>query len=152
MKLCGYIIEIYLERKDFKTASEKLRKAEQTAKQFGSNYVYALYYDMLSDYYDNLLSGSYDAVEPEEKQILQKLIDTINRTISCSRKTRNPEGRTLLAKNFLAKATILIRNSPNKKNKSTACLMKHRKLYRKKCPLMLRCAEYTIRSVHGISR
>lgn len=115
MKLYGYIIEIYLERKNFKTASEKLCKAEQTAKQFSSNYVYALYYDMLSDYYDNLLSGAYDAAEHKEKQILQKLTDTTNRTISCLRKTRNPEGRMLLAKNLLAKATILIRNSPNKK-------------------------------------
>ena len=115
MKLYGYIIEIYLERKDFETAAEKLREAEQTAKQFGSNYVYALYYDMLSDYYDNLLDGAYDAVEPEEKQILQKLTNTIDRTISCSRRTSNPEGKQILAKNLLAKTTILIRNSPSKK-------------------------------------
>lgn len=128
MKLYGYIIEIYLERKAFETAAEKLREAEQTAKQFGSSYVYALYYDMLSDYYDNLLGGAYDAVEPEEKYILQKMTSAVDKTISCSRRTSNPEGKTLLAKNLLAKATILIRNSPDKKKQIDRLIDEARKI------------------------
>lgn len=115
MKLYDCIIEIYLERGDFETAAEKLLKAGHTAKQFGSNYIYALYYDMLSGYYDNLLGGAYDAVDTEEKLILKKLNDAIDKTISYSRKTRNNYGQTLLAKNLLAKATILIRNPQGKK-------------------------------------
>ena len=128
MKLYGYIVEIYLERRDFGLAAEKLREAEQTAKQFGSNYVYALYYDMLSDYYDNLLGGAYDAVEPEEQEILQNLKNAIDKTISYSRRTRNPEGKTLLAKNLLVKATILIRNSPSKKKQIDRLLDDARKI------------------------
>lgn len=128
MKLYGYIIEIYLERKAFETAAEKLREAEQTAKQFGSSYVYALYYDMLSDYYDNLLGGAYDAFEPEEKQFLQRLTNSIDKTISCSRKTSNPAGKQLLAKNLLAKATIKIRSSPSKKKQIDRLLDEARKI------------------------
>ncbi|MBS7397739.1 MAG: hypothetical protein KIG32_04885 [Ruminiclostridium sp.] len=115
MKLYGCVVEIYLERKDFGAAEEKLCKAEQTAKQFGSNYVNALFYDMLSNYYDNLLCGAYDAANTEEKQILKKLTDAIDKTIAYSRKTRDYDGKTLLAKNLLAKATILIRDPQGKK-------------------------------------
>lgn len=128
MKLYGYIIEIYLERRDFEAAAEKLRKAEQTAKQFGSSYVYALYYDMLSDYYDYLIGGAYDAIELEEKQILQKMMNAVDKAISYSRRTRNPEGKTLLAKNLLAKVTILIRNSPDKKKQIDRLLDEARKI------------------------
>lgn len=128
MKLYGYILGVYLERKDFGVADEKLREAGQTANRFGSSYVYALYYDMLSDYYDYVLGGAYVPQDPDEELILHKLINATNKTISYSRRTRNPEGKQLLAKNLLVKATILIRNSTCRKKQIDRLIDEARKI------------------------
>lgn len=128
MKLYGYILGVYLERKDFGAADEKLREAGQTAKRFGSSYVYALYHDMLSDYYDYVLGGAYVPQDPDEELILHKLINAINKTISYSRRTKNPEGKQLLAKNLLVKATIIIRNSPGRKKQIDRLIDEARKI------------------------
>lgn len=128
MKLYGYILGVYLERKDFGAADEKLREAGQTAKRFGSSYVYALYHDMLSDYYDYVLGGAYVPRDTDEELILHKLINAINKTISYSRRTKKPEGKQLLAKNLLVKATIIIRNSPGRKKQIDRLIDEARKI------------------------
>lgn len=117
MKLYRRILEIYNERADRKSAAEMLKRAYHTARSSSDSYVHALYYDMLSDYYDYILGGAYEAQEHDGKIILQKMMKSIDITIFYCRKTRIPESKQLLAKNLMAKATIIIRNSPDRKKR-----------------------------------
>lgn len=115
MKMFKRIVEVYLDREDFDSALNAINEAERRAKEYGHNYVYALYYDMLADYYDYLLGGAYDEVEGENNGVLQQFSEAIDKTISYSRRTREIEAKQLLIKSLLAKATILIRNPQSDK-------------------------------------
>ncbi|MCD8148737.1 MAG: hypothetical protein LUE92_04045, partial [Clostridiales bacterium] len=115
MKLYDCILSVYQERKEFGAASAALKEAEQAAKKFGNNYVWALYYDLLSNFYDYVLNGAYDAVRPDEKHLMEEMMEAIDKAIHYARKSHAPDSKPLLAKNILAKATILIRSEPERK-------------------------------------
>lgn len=112
MKLYDCILSVYQERKEFGTASAALKEAEQAAKKFRNNYVWALYYDLLSHFCDHVLNGAYDAVRPDEKHLIKRMMDAINKAIHYARKSHAPGSKPLLAKNLLARAAILIRSEP----------------------------------------
>lgn len=112
MDIYDHILSVYQERKNFDAASAKLQEAESVAKQFRHHYAMALYYDLLSDFYDHVLGGAYDAVEQDEEVLLKKMTEAIDKTIHHARKAHYPGGKQLLAKTILAKATLLIRSEP----------------------------------------
>lgn len=115
MKMFKRMVEVYLDREDFDSALNTIHEAEKMTKEYRHKYVYALYYDMLADYYDYLLGGVYDEVEGENNEVLQQFSEAIDKTISYSRRTRDIEAKQLLIKSLLAKATILIRNPQSDK-------------------------------------
>ena len=117
MKLYHGALSVYQERKAFDEANSLLQTAKNTASQCGDNYVYALYYDLLSEFYDHVLSGAYDAVAPDEKILFQKMQNAIDKAIRYAKKVDGNNGTELLTKNLLAKVTLIIRNSPNRKKK-----------------------------------
>jgi serine/threonine protein kinase len=116
MELFKRVVAIYEERKDFDAAYEVIVKAEQVAKSSrqNRNYVYALYYGLLSGYYDAKLNGAYDSVESGETACLAKLIVAIDKTIRYAKKSwlMQKIDKQFLAENLLAKAMILIRSCP----------------------------------------
>lgn len=117
MKLYHGALSVYQERKAFDEANSLLQTAKSTASLCGDNYVYALYYDLLSEFYDHVLSGAYDAVTPDEKILFQKMQNTIDKAIRYAKKVDGNNATELLTKNLLAKVTLIIRNSPNRKKK-----------------------------------
>ncbi len=88
---------------------EWLKKADKAARHFQKQEAYAIYYNMVSDYYDILLDGSYDTEDPDEELLLNKMLDAIEKTLHYSKRGLSHDGNHLYAKNILAKATILMR-------------------------------------------
>lgn len=127
MKVYGRMLAVYQERKDYNTSLKKLKEAENVARKSGNNYVYALYYELLSDFYDAVLDGAYDSEQSDAKYIFKKMTGAIDKTIRYSKKVRL-DGRKLLAKNLLAKATILMRNNSKNKKAANRLLNKAREL------------------------
>lgn len=115
MKLYHCVIEVYQEQNEYDKAHQIVLDAETTAKRFGSNYVLALYYDLITDYYDSILNGAYQAADENEAQLLTNLTVALDKGIQHARRSRNPERGHLLAKMLLAKATIMMRSNPNRK-------------------------------------
>lgn len=115
MKLYDCILSVYQERKEFDAAAAKLEEAKNAAETFRDNYVWALYYDLLSNFYDHALGGAYDAVLLDEKLLREKLIDATDKAIRYARHSHRPDSKQLLAKNILAKATILMRSGLGQK-------------------------------------
>ena len=115
MKMYNCILSIYQEWKDFDAAFAKLKEAEIVAKKYGHNYVLALYYDLLSDFYDHVLGGAYDTVGSDAELLMKKMMDAVDKTIHYARKSHRPGSKHLLAKTILSKATILIRSEPEHK-------------------------------------
>lgn len=115
MKLYHCVIDVYLEQGAQDKAYQVLTEAEMTARRFRSNYVSALYYDLVSDYYDSVLNGAYQTADENEEILLSRLKEAIDKTIHHARRSRNPECRHLLARTLLAKATVLIRSTPTRR-------------------------------------
>ena len=128
MKLYDCILSIYQEWKDFDAASSKLKEAENAAKKFRHNYIWAQYYDLLSDFYDHVLGGAYDAVEPDEELLMKKMMDAVDKTILYARKSHRPGSKHLLAKTILSKATMLIRSEPENKKQIDKLLSEAEKI------------------------
>lgn len=128
MKLYDCILSIYQEWKDFDAAFSKLKEAEDAAKRFRHNYVWAQYYDLLSDFYDHVLGGAYDAVEPDEELLMKKMMDAVDKTIRYARKSHHPGSKHLLAKTILAKTTIIIRSEPEHKKQIEKLLSEAEKI------------------------
>ena len=128
MKLYDCILSIYQEWKDFDAASSMLKEAKDAAKKFRLNYVWAQYYDLLSDFYDHVLGGAYDAVEPDEELLMKKMMDAVDKTIRYARKSHRPGSKHLLAKTILSKATMLIRSKPESKKQIDKLLSEAEKI------------------------
>lgn len=109
MKLHYNLLMIYMEKDNLEAADKVLLEAERLAKRVKISYVYAQYYDMLSEYYDILLDGNYDAETSREKELLSLLLSAIEKVLRYSKKEKSKDGEHLYAKNLLAKATILLR-------------------------------------------
>lgn len=110
MKLYAMAVLIHAGNKRFEEAEKLLKRAERDAEKLRRNEVYAIYYNLLSDYYDILLGGSYDTEAPDKELLLNKLLDAIEKTLRYSKRGLSNDGDHLYAKNILAKAEILIRS------------------------------------------
>lgn len=128
MKLYDCILSVYQEWKEFDAADAKLKEAKKAAKKFSANYVWALYYDLLSNFYDHALGGAYDAVFQDEKLLMERLIDATDKAIHYARHSHRPDSKQLLAKNILAKATILMRSEPGQKKQIDRLLAESEKI------------------------
>lgn len=110
MQLYAKVILIYAESQKYDKAEIMLKRAKKIADTARHHMVYAQYYNLLSDYYDILLNGAYDAESDGEKQILNKLNFAIEKTLQYSKKSISHDVCHLYIKNILAKATILMRS------------------------------------------
>ena len=128
MKLYHDALSVYEERKAFEKANSLLRTANNLAVQNDDNYVYALYYDLLSEFYDHVLSGAYDAIAPDDRLLFRNMQNAIDKVIRYAKKTDRDDGAELLTKNLLAKATLIIRNKPNHKAKINRLLTEAKSL------------------------
>lgn len=110
MRLYELVFSIHAAHGDKEAMKNWLDSANKAVKCFRKQEAYAIYYNMVSDYYDILLDGSYDTEELDEELLLNKLLDTIEKTLHYSKRGLSHDSNHLYAKNLLAKATILMRS------------------------------------------
>lgn len=110
MQVYELIFSIHAAHDDKEAMKDWLESADKAARYFRKQEAYAIYYDMVSDYYDILLNGSYDTEDPDEELLLNKMLDAIEKTLHYSKRGFSHDGSHLYAKNILAKATILMRS------------------------------------------
>lgn len=110
MRIYELVFSIYAAHGDKKAMKDCLESADKAARHFQKQEAYAIYYNMVSDYYDILLDGSYDTEDPDEEVLLNKMFDAIEKTLHYSKRGLSHDGNHLYAKNILAKATILMRS------------------------------------------
>lgn len=110
MRVYELVFSIHAAHGDKEAMKEWLKKADKAARHFQKQEAYAIYYNMVSDYYDILLDGSYDTEDPDEELLLNKMLDAIEKTLHYSKRGLSHDGNHLYAKNILAKATILMRS------------------------------------------
>ena len=110
MQLYAMVVLIHADNKRFEEAEKLLKQAKRMAEKVRNHKVYAIYYNLLSEYYDILLDGSYDTEAADEELLLNKLLDAIEKTLRCSKRGISYDGDHLYAKSILGKATILMRS------------------------------------------
>ncbi|MFR6065116.1 MAG: protein kinase domain-containing protein [Eubacterium sp.] len=110
MRVYELVFSIHAARSDKEAMKDWLDSADKAARHFRKQGAYAIYYNMVSDYYDILLDGSYDTEDPDEELLLNKMLDAIEKTLHYSKRGLSYDGNHLYAKNILAKATILMRS------------------------------------------
>lgn len=86
MQLYARVVLIYAEYGRIDKAQELLECAKEFAKANRSNKVYGLYYTLLSDYYEICLDDS-DDTKNSDGELLNKMLDAIEKTLYYSRKT-----------------------------------------------------------------
>lgn len=110
MQVYELVFSIHAAHGDKEAMKDWLESANKAARHFRKQKAYAIYYNMVSDYYDILLNGSYDTEVPDEELLLNKMLDAIEKTLHYSKRGLSHDGNHLYAKNILAKATILMRS------------------------------------------
>lgn len=110
MRIYELVFSIYAAHGDKKAMKDCLESADKAARHFRKQEAYAIYYNMVSDYYDILLDGYYDTEDPDEEFLLNKMLYAIEKTLHYSKRGLSHDGSHLYAKNILAKATILMRS------------------------------------------
>jgi len=114
MELYDYVVYLYCQREDFESAEKMLDFARQYAEKQADNYVWGLYYEMLSDFYGSVLGVRYFYQNKNWKKLFHDLLDTNNKAISYMRKSKYESAERLLAKNILGRAVLLLRSKPEK--------------------------------------
>lgn len=114
MKLYRKVALLYADKEEYDAMRKTISEAEMMVRYNKNTRVFvevsALYYDLLSDYYDTLLDGAYDAETEEEERLLSDLLKNIDITLRYAKKIKTRDGNHLYAKNLLAKATVLMRS------------------------------------------
>lgn len=110
IKLCDMAVHIHLENGRSAEAAALLEGAKDLAKRAGSRRGYALYYNLLGNYYDDLLCGAYDPEDLRERTLLRRLLRAIEAARRYSKKDCSADPDHIYAKNTVAKATILMRS------------------------------------------
>ena len=110
MLIYKLVFSIYAAHGNKEAMKDWLESANKAARRFRKQEVYAIYYNMVSNYYDILLDGSYDTEDPNEERLLNKMLDAIEKTLHYSKRGLSHDINHLYAKNILAKATILMRS------------------------------------------
>lgn len=110
MRVYELAFSIHAAHRDTDAMKALLDKANKASKHFRKRESYAIYYNMVSDYYDILLDGSYDTEDPDEGILLNNMLDAIDQTLHYSKHGLSHDGDHLYAKNILAKATVLMRS------------------------------------------
>lgn len=117
IKLYDYVVFLLCEKGEFDAVYDKIIQAEEILRKHPDAYLWGIYYDMCSDYYDSLLNGSYCAESKQEKAVLNALLDSIDCAVRYMKKAENPDSKLYLVKYMLSKASILIRSFPKEKSK-----------------------------------
>lgn len=128
MRLYKLVFSIHAVHNNKEAMKDLLDTAGKALKYFQKQEAYAIYYNMVSDYYDILLNGSYDTEKTNEELLLNKMLDAIEKTLRYSKRKLYLDGDHLYAKNILAKAVILMRSGRGTKKEVGDLIKKAKKI------------------------
>lgn len=128
MKLYARAALVLADNSKFEEAEGLIKKAGLFAKQVKRSKIYALYYDLLGEYYDIRLNGAYVPENKEEKSLLKKMMNAVEKTLSYAKNDIAHDKDHLYIKNLIAKAVLLIRSYQGSPNKIKRLLLRAMKL------------------------
>ena len=85
MQIYELIFSISANNEDLEGMQDILVRAKKASSCFHRKEAYAIYYNMLSEYYDILLDGFYDTDNQDEERVLNKMLDAIEKTLFYSK-------------------------------------------------------------------
>lgn len=117
MELYDYVVYLLCQKSDYDEVTKYLDRAKAFAQKWKDNYIWGLYYDMLTDFYEELLNGAYYSNDENEVDLLNKMLTTMDKAIHYMRKSKHEIAKNLYAKYVLGKAALMIRSMPENSRK-----------------------------------
>lgn len=117
MELYDYVVYLLCQKSDYDEAGKYLDQAKSFAQKWKDHYIWGLYYDMLTDFYDELLNGAYDSDDKDKKVLMDQMLLTIDKAIHHMGKSKHETAKNLYVKYVLGKAALMIRSTPEKNRK-----------------------------------
>lgn len=117
MELYDYVVYLLCQKADYEKTEQYLTRAKAFAQVMKGHYLWGLYYDMLADYYDELLQGAYVAADEEDAVLMKKLYGAVTHAIYHMGRSGHEKAPYLYVKYVLGKAGLMIRNRPDKGRK-----------------------------------
>lgn len=124
MKLYASTALILADNQKYEEAKRLIKQALIFAKQINRNKIYALYYDLLGEYYDIRMNGAYEPKNKEERILLKKMMNAGERTLHYAKKDVTHDKDHLYVKNLIAKAVLLIRSTQGSPGKIKSMLLR----------------------------
>lgn len=101
------------------------------AHRWKNNYIWGLDYDMLMDFYEELLNGAYYSDDEEEVELLKKMLVTMDKAIHFMGESKHEMVKNLYAKYVLGKAALMIRSMPENSRKIKSMITSTKKIIEK---------------------
>ena len=128
MELYDYVVYLQCEKADYKEAIRYLERANLFAESRKEHYIWGLYYDMLLDYYEELLNGAYCTDDEDEIALLVMMLEAMDKAIHHMRKAKHDNAQKLYAKYMLGKACLMIRSMPEQSKKIRRLILKTKRI------------------------
>lgn len=128
MELYDYVVYLLCQKQDYDEAAKYLDKAKSFAQKWKDNYIWGLYYDMLMDFYEELLNGAYYSDNEDEVALMNKMFVTIDKAIHYMGKSKHKMAKNRYAKYVLGKAALMIRSIPEKSRKIKSLITSTKKI------------------------
>lgn len=106
------MIDIYVGMANNVQIKEILREADIFRDKHPRHIITAMYYDMLGCYYDTIADGRYVPYTEEEAEILQNMLDSMDKAIEEMELSSDARSEKYLTGYYLDLASILIRSVP----------------------------------------
>lgn len=131
MELYDYVVYLFCQKTDYQEAGKYLDRAKAFAHRWKNNYIWGLYYDMLMDFYEELLNGAYYSDDEDEVELLKKMLVTMDKAIHFMGKSKHEMAKNLYAKYVLGKAALMIRSMPENSRKIKSLITSTKKIIEK---------------------
>ena len=131
MELYDYVAYLLCQKSDYDEAGKYLDKAKSFAQKWNDNYIWGLYYDMLMDFYEELLNGAYYSEDEDEVALMNKMLITIDKAIHYMGKSKHEMAKNRYAKYVLGKAALMIRSIPEESRKIKSLITGTKKIIEK---------------------
>ena len=131
MELYDYVVYLLCQKTDYQEVGKYLDGAKAFAQRWKNNYIWGLYYDMLMDFYEELLKGAYYSDNEDEVELLHKMLLTMDKAIHFMGKSKHEMAKNLYAKYVLGKAALLIRSMPENSRKIKSLITSTKKIIEK---------------------
>ena len=131
MELYDDVVYLLCQKSDYQEVGRYLDRAKSFAQKWKDNYIWGLYYDMLMDFYEELLNGAYYSDDEDEVELLKKMLATMDKAIHFMGKSKHEMAKNLYAKYVLGKAALMIRSMPENSRKIKSLITSTKKIIEK---------------------